>query len=448
MTSTEVVDAGGADVTKAPVLSIGSFGVRPVSDFSGQVRACTRTACASELALCAVRTMITLLLALPLLIGSTSLATAQADRSLKLYFTHTGERATIKFKRDGKYDARGLAQINRFLRDWRKNEPANMDPRLLDLVWEVYERSGATDYIHIVSAYRSPSTNKMLRGRSRDSGVAKNSQHTLGKAMDFYIPGIKLAKLRALAMQMQVGGVGYYPSSGSPFVHLDVGNVRSWPRMTRQELVRIFPNGKTMHLPADGRPLPGYETALADYKRRVGTRSIQIAATAKADDGIASAGSKSSLLTAMLPNTRSRAQEALELQTGMKTGNIEAKAEFLDLGQMAVPVPGVRPAAPIDQPEVMTAALGPISAFSNGGDFRPSAILKLPPPSASIALLPIRRAEREAEELDDGQEALITWALSSPGATHGLTAPELVPSLIAGVHVPAPDSASHSTPTR
>lgn len=228
------------------------------------------------------------LTALPALSLSAADAAAE-NRSLKLYFVHTGEKAVITFKRNGRYDQRGLAQINQFLRDWRKNEPAKMDPRLFDLVWEVYRRSGATDYIHVVSAYRSPATNNMLRTRSRNTGVAKNSQHMLGKAMDFYIPGVKLATLRALAMQMQVGGVGYYPRSGSPFVHLDVGGVRAWPRMTRQELVQIFPNGNTIHLPADGKPLPGYEVALADYKKRVGANSIQIASTAggsiRGDDG-------------------------------------------------------------------------------------------------------------------------------------------------------------------
>lgn len=205
---------------------------------------------------------------------------AAENRSLKLYFIHTGEKAEITYKRNGRFDPRGLQQINQFLRDWRKNEPAKMDPRLFDLVWEVYRRSGAKDYIHVVSAYRSPATNSMLRGRSRNTGVAKNSQHTLGKAMDFYIPGVKLATLRGLAMQMQVGGVGFYPKSGSPFVHLDVGGVRAWPRMSRQELVSIFPKGNTLHLPADGQPLPGYDQALADYKKRVGSGSIEIASTA------------------------------------------------------------------------------------------------------------------------------------------------------------------------
>jgi uncharacterized protein YcbK (DUF882 family) len=194
-------------------------------------------------------------------------APASAEtRSLKLYFIHTKERAEIVYKRNGRYDQAGLKQINRFLRDWRKNEPANMDPRLLDLVWEVYRSVGARDHIHVVSAYRSPATNAMLRNRS--SGVAQKSQHMLGKAMDFYIPGVPLSKLRAAAFKVEGGGVGYYPKSGAPFVHLDVGNVRSWPRMSRNELIALFPDGKTLHLPADGKPLPGYNQALAAYQTR------------------------------------------------------------------------------------------------------------------------------------------------------------------------------------
>ncbi|HEV7435202.1 MAG TPA: DUF882 domain-containing protein [Pseudorhizobium sp.] len=215
--------------------------------------------------------------AAPLVLAASSEAAAET-RSLKLYFIHTKERAEIVFKRNGRYDQKGLQQISQLLRDWRRNEPTKMDPRLFDLVWEVYRRSGARDYIHVVSAYRSPATNGMLRSRSK--GVAKNSQHMLGRAMDFYIPGVKLATLRALAMQMQVGGVGYYPTSGSPFVHLDVGGVRAWPRMSRQELVKLFPQGNTVHLPADGKPLPGYQQALADYKKRVSGSSIEIASTA------------------------------------------------------------------------------------------------------------------------------------------------------------------------
>ncbi|MES0811897.1 DUF882 domain-containing protein [Roseibium sp. SCPC15] len=185
-------------------------------------------------------------------------------RTLKLYNTHTKERVSITFKKNGRYLPGGLREANRFLRDWRRNEIIKMDPELLDLVWEVYRKVGARDYIHVVSSYRSPATNNMLRKRSR--GVAKNSQHTLGKAMDFYIPGVKLSKLRATGLRKEVGGVGYYPKSGSPFVHMDTGRVRHWPKMSRSQLARVFPNGKTLHIPSDGKPLKGYKLALAESK--------------------------------------------------------------------------------------------------------------------------------------------------------------------------------------
>ncbi|MEX0344209.1 MAG: DUF882 domain-containing protein [Rhizobiaceae bacterium] len=197
-----------------------------------------------------------------------ALATAASaeTRTLKLFFVHTREKAEITYKKNGRYLKGGLNQINRFLRDWRRNEPTKMDPRLLDLIWEVYKKSGSRKHIHVISAYRSPATNAMLRKRGR--GVAKKSQHTLGKAMDFYIPDVKLSKLRRIGLQMQNGGVGYYPRSGSPFVHMDVGSVRHWPRMSRRELVAVFPNGKTLHVPKDGKPLPGYKQALASYNKR------------------------------------------------------------------------------------------------------------------------------------------------------------------------------------
>ncbi|NHT77163.1 uncharacterized protein YcbK (DUF882 family) [Rhizobium sp. PP-F2F-G38] len=269
------------------------------------------------------------------------------DRALKLFFTHTGERATITFKRNGQYDAKGLAQINRLLRDWRRNEPARMDPRLLDLVWDVYERSGAKSHINIVSAYRSPATNSMLRGRSRSTGVAKNSQHTLGKAMDFFIPGVSLAKLRSIAMQLQAGGVGYYPTSGSPFVHLDVGNVRAWPRMSRQELVRIFPNGKTLHLPSDGRALPGYDSAMADHKRRASGKSIIMAGSAAPHRSPETTKNDASLVTALLPTQTSRAQKALDLQTRpIPETRPETSPDLAaqKLAALSVPVPTFRAA--------------------------------------------------------------------------------------------------------
>ncbi|MGB7335758.1 MAG: DUF882 domain-containing protein [Salaquimonas sp.] len=193
-------------------------------------------------------------------------------KSLKLYYIHTGEKATITYKKNGRYIASGLKKINWHLRDWRRNEPTKMDPKLLDLVWEVYRQSGSKAYITVISGYRSPASNNLLRKRGR--GVAKNSQHTLGKALDFYLPDVKLATLRKIGLKMEVGGVGYYPTSGSPFVHLDVGSVRHWPRMSRKELVAVFPDGKTMHVPTDGKPLARYEQAVASYKRRSATGKL------------------------------------------------------------------------------------------------------------------------------------------------------------------------------
>ncbi|RWC95288.1 MAG: DUF882 domain-containing protein [Mesorhizobium sp.] len=222
------------------------------------------------------RWLAAVIVALGFLAAAATGASAEV-RSLKLYHLHTHEKAEIVYKRNGRYDPEGLRKINIILRDWRRNEPTKMDPRLLDLVWEAYRQSGATDYIQVVCGYRSPATNSMLRSRSR--GVAEKSQHMLGKAMDFYIPGVPLKKLRNIGLKMQGGGVGYYPSSGSPFVHMDVGNVRHWPGISRQELVGVFPNGKTLHVPSDGRPLPGYEQALAAYKARkgAGTPNIELA---------------------------------------------------------------------------------------------------------------------------------------------------------------------------
>jgi uncharacterized protein YcbK (DUF882 family) len=215
-------------------------------------------------------------LATGLLAMNSGVASA-STRSLKLYHLHTHEKAEIVYKRNGRYDAAGLKKINHILRDWRRNEPVKIDPRLLDLVWEAYRATGSHEYIQVICGYRAPATNSMLRSRSK--GVAQKSQHVLGKALDFYIPGVPLKKLRDIGLKMQGGGVGYYPSSGSPFVHMDVGNVRHWPGISRQELVRVFPHGKTLHVPSDGKPLPGYAQALAAYKSRKssGTTAIALA---------------------------------------------------------------------------------------------------------------------------------------------------------------------------
>ncbi len=212
-------------------------------------------------------------------------AIANGDtRTLTFYHNNTKETLTVTFRRNGQYDSGALQQLNWFLRDWRRAESTRMDPRLFDTVWEVYREVGSSAPVRVNSAYRSPQTNSMLRRRS--SAVAKNSQHMQGKALDFYLPDVSADRLRAIGMRLQRGGVGYYPNAYTPFVHLDVGSVRAWPRMTRDQLSRIFPDGRTVHIPSDGRPLPGYELARADVLAAGGTVA-GYSAYADADEAIA-----------------------------------------------------------------------------------------------------------------------------------------------------------------
>ena len=224
---------------------------------------------------------LTLFCALALWLMGASLALAQ-DRTLSLYNTHTHERLTVTYKRNGRFVQAGLDQLNRFLRDWRRDEVTRIDPDLFDIVWTVYREVRATEPIHVVSAYRSPATNNMLRRRS--SGVAQNSNHTRGQAMDFFIPGVSAADIRAAGLRLQQGGVGYYPRSATPFVHLDTGSVRMWPRMTRDQLSRIFPDGRTVLIPSDGRPLAGYELAQRDLQRGASSRPAAVASASASSD--------------------------------------------------------------------------------------------------------------------------------------------------------------------
>jgi uncharacterized protein YcbK (DUF882 family) len=199
--------------------------------------------------------------------GSVHDATALNEtRTLSFHHTHSEEDLTVTFKRDGRYDEEALKQLNHYLRDWRSQDQTTMDRRLFDILWEVYRDVDGTKPIQIISSYRSPATNAMLRRRS--SGVARFSQHMLGHAMDFYIPDVPLEQIRFAGLHLQRGGVGFYPTSGSPFVHLDTGSIRHWPRMTHDQLAQVFPDGRTVHVPSDGNPLKGYELARADAEKR------------------------------------------------------------------------------------------------------------------------------------------------------------------------------------
>ena len=229
-----------------------------------------------------------LLAALALDARGTQDAIANGDtRTITLHHTHTKETATVTFRKWGRYDSDALTQLNWLLRDWRRDEPTKMDPRLFDTLWEVTREVGTSGAIHVVSAYRSPETNAALRRRS--NGVSEFSQHMRGKAMDFFLPDASMARVREVGMRLQKGGVGFYPTSYNPFVHLDVGSVRSWPRMSRDQLARIFPNGKTVHLPTDGRPLERYEEAKAEIIARGGSVA-GYAGTAVAEDAVPGGG--------------------------------------------------------------------------------------------------------------------------------------------------------------
>jgi uncharacterized protein YcbK (DUF882 family) len=209
------------------------------------------------------------LTSLLLLFGAGSVHDATAlneTRTLSFHHTHSDEDLTVTFKRDGRYDEEALKQLNHYLRDWRSQEQTVMDRHLFDILWEVYRDVDGKKPIQIISSYRSPATNAMLRRRS--SGVARFSQHMLGHAMDFFIPDVPLEQIRFAGLRLQRGGVGFYPTSGSPFVHLDTGSIRHWPRMTHDQLARVFPDGRTVHIPSDGNPLKGYELARAEIEKR------------------------------------------------------------------------------------------------------------------------------------------------------------------------------------
>jgi uncharacterized protein YcbK (DUF882 family) len=201
--------------------------------------------------------------------SSTQTAIANGDtRTINLVHAHTGETISATFRVNGSYDPSVLKQLNWFLRDWRRDEQISMDPRLFDVIWEAQRGAGSRSVIRVQSAYRSPETNSMLRRRSR--AVAEYSQHTQGRAMDIHVDDVPMSYIRETAMRMQRGGVGYYPSANSPFVHLDVGSVRAWPRMSYDQLARLFPDGKTVHIPANGQPMARYEEARAEIEARGG----------------------------------------------------------------------------------------------------------------------------------------------------------------------------------
>jgi uncharacterized protein YcbK (DUF882 family) len=316
------------------------------------------------------------LAALIVLFGNRGLETAAANgdtRTLSLHHIHTDENITITYKRDGRYDEDALKQLDRFLRDWRKDEQTQMDPRLFDVIWEVSREVGPDKVIQIVCGYRSPATNAMLRQRS--GGVAEFSQHTLGKAMDFFIPGVSLEETREAGLRLQRGGVGYYPTSGSPFVHMDVGGVRHWPRMSRDQLARVFPNGRTVHIPSDGQPLSGYAQALADIQKRGSSAPSQMSLAAAQSAGVDTSAARNSHSKSLLASlfhfdeeeddkaqaAPARGAASSSFSRTFSLASVDTKAE----PPRAAPVP-------VPRPQPQRTALAAAVASAGGGDNTPA----------------------------------------------------------------------------
>jgi len=145
-------------------------------------------------------------------------------RQLSFYHTHTRLSLDVVYYANGEYIDSALDDINRFLKDFRTGEMAEMNPQLLDLLHDVRNELGSEEAYEVISAYRSPKTNEMLRATT--TGVAKKSQHLEGNAIDVRLRGVRTTNLRDAALHMERGGVGFY--SRSDFVHLDMGPVRHW----------------------------------------------------------------------------------------------------------------------------------------------------------------------------------------------------------------------------
>ena len=149
--------------------------------------------------------------------------TAKSKHPMTFYHTHTGERLHIDYSPAG-CSRSTHKKLNNFLCDFRTGEVKNIDPELLDVLYGIQKETGSRGVIEIISGYRSPKTNKMLRSKNR--GVASKSMHLKGKAIDIRLTDLRSKEVRDVAISLQKGGVGYYAKSN--FVYIDTGRVRTW----------------------------------------------------------------------------------------------------------------------------------------------------------------------------------------------------------------------------
>jgi uncharacterized protein YcbK (DUF882 family) len=176
---------------------------------------------------CALGAVAASTLLLPRSLEAAVSSMAGTEKRLSFFHTHTSEALETAYCCDGQYRPDALAKVNHFLRDFRVNEEHAIDPKLLDLLFALGIELQTRDRYHVISGYRSPQTNSLLRARGgTTTGVAVRSLHMVGKAVDIRVPSVPLVELHKAAKSLKLGGVGFYPQSN--FVHVDVGRVRYW----------------------------------------------------------------------------------------------------------------------------------------------------------------------------------------------------------------------------
>lgn len=174
-----------------------------------------------------------LCIVLAIVLASTSISFA-ADKSnarkISLKSLWTGEKISVTYRIGGVYQGDALNKINYLMRDWRCKDVKPIDLELIDLLWKMIDKLKPRRTVKIISGYRSPGLNVSLRRAGRRT--APHSPHTLGKAIDVHFPGVPLKRVREVALEFKLGGVGYYPFSGPPFIHIDTGKIRQWAEGT------------------------------------------------------------------------------------------------------------------------------------------------------------------------------------------------------------------------
>jgi len=365
------------------------------------------------------------------------------ERTISFYHIHTHERLTVTYKRGTQYDPQALKQINWIMRDWRKNEVKEISPATIDLAWEMHEELGSKEPINIICGYRSSGTNEMLR--QTRGGQAKASQHITGKAIDITFPDVPLKKMRYSALIRERGGVGYYPTSGIPFVHVDTANVRMWPRMPRYELALLFPNGRSKYVPTDGRPITPGDVQAAQSKYR--ELAIQVADFFRAR---VTPGSRAMVASAELGTGSKRLSVVASLGGGSTRRNVNLTTE---------PDPAVKDPKPFAPARVASLSPATIDASAPHLVSAPRAVERpsrfTPSPSKAdrnkLDALVLAAASTPLPELVAGpkpavrpQKALAAAALAESG--HATQAPRtarvasLDPAAAASVSDMSPDS--------